>query len=214
MNHHLNEKERALIRLINFFIKRTENTLNQGKLDVNQGQLTMACEDLLEKIHLHAEARALILKQRELLKNMIDNHSECPNCLDTLHLKQIGVSMHEKGWQCNVYKCLMCDFQFESRHPNNLWDMILFMENVEHDLDKALEDKKVLPKDRRESKKMIQKIRDNLVKLKPLIEASDQEYSKLAAREPEMEKMIEDFKNYLVLEKVKISLWNSNVGES
>jgi hypothetical protein len=49
----------------------------------------------------------------------------------------------------------------------------------------------------------------NLAKLKPVIEAHDNEFHQLESREAEMEKLVHEFKNSLLIEKIKLDSWKN-----
>jgi hypothetical protein len=55
----------------------------------------------------------------------------------------------------------------------------------------------------------IESMEANLGKLKPVIEAHDKEYEALQTREAEMEKLIHEFKNSLLIEKIKMDTWEN-----
>ncbi len=63
-------------------------------------------------------------------------------------------------------------------------------------------------------KTMIQRVYEqsmqaNLDKLKPVIDAHDKDYDVLMARDLEMEKLIHEFKNSLLIEKIKMDTWEN-----
>jgi hypothetical protein len=49
----------------------------------------------------------------------------------------------------------------------------------------------------------------SLTQLKPVIDAHEEEFRKLNEREPEMEKIIHEFKNSLLIEKIKLNTWEN-----
>jgi hypothetical protein len=52
-------------------------------------------------------------------------------------------------------------------------------------------------------------IQDNLGKLRPVIDAHEQEYRDLQSRDSEMEQLIHEFKNSLLIEKIKMDTWEN-----
>ena len=52
-------------------------------------------------------------------------------------------------------------------------------------------------------------MKQNLDKLKPVIEAHDSDYQNLQAREEEMERLLHEFKNSLMIEKIKMNSWEN-----
>ena len=55
----------------------------------------------------------------------------------------------------------------------------------------------------------MQSMEANLGKLKPVIDAHNAEYEALQKREAEMEKLIHEFKNSLLIEKIKMDTWEN-----
>lgn len=214
MNKNLNDKERELVKLVTFFKKRAEGLMKEGKLSAEHNQVITACESLVEKLQANAVTRAHIMEQRETLSKMIKDNAECPKCYKNTHLKHVGVITNAKGWKCNSYKCRRCNIQFDWSRPNNAWDMILFMEDLESTLTRVMEDETIPAEIKQQSSEILVQILPNLTRLKPIIEASDLEYTEMKTREPEMAKMIHDFKNYLLIEKIKMDSWNDTVAES
>jgi len=55
----------------------------------------------------------------------------------------------------------------------------------------------------------IENMQANLAKLKPVIDAHNAEYEALQKREAEMEKLIHEFKNSLMIERIKLDTWEN-----
>jgi hypothetical protein len=49
----------------------------------------------------------------------------------------------------------------------------------------------------------------NLSRLKPVIDAHDKEYNAVVERDKEMEQLIHEFKNSLLIEKIKMDTWDN-----
>ena len=49
----------------------------------------------------------------------------------------------------------------------------------------------------------------NLEKLKPVINAHDRNFEELKARELEMDRLLHEFKNSLMIEKIKMDTWEN-----
>ncbi len=49
----------------------------------------------------------------------------------------------------------------------------------------------------------------NLEKLKPVIDAHDKHFEELKARESEMDRLLHEFKNSLMIEKIKMDTWEN-----
>lgn len=211
MNPHFKDNERELVKLVNHFRKRAEKLIKEGKLSDEHTQVSEACERLVAKLDLHAQGRARIMEQRDALKNLVKDNAVCPKCSSVNHLKFTGEVTHEKGWKNNRYRCRRCNIEFTWNRPNNPWDMILFMEHVINELETGVEQ---MPDDAAEQTRgLIVQMQDGLGKLKPVIENADNDYEEFKARDLEMTKLINDFKNYLLIEKIKMDSWNQQVGE-
>ena len=212
MNPHFKDNERELVKLVNHFRKRAEKLVKEGKLGEEHLQVSEACERLVTKLDAHAQGRGKIMEQREALGNIVKDNASCPSCKTSDKLKHIGVVTHEKGWKNNRYRCRKCNIEFTWNRPNNPWDMIKFLENVINDLQTNLHQ---MDKETQEqSQGLIEQMEDGLNRLKPVIEAADAEYEEFKQRDAEMTKLINDFKNYLLIEKIKMDSWNQEVGES
>jgi vacuolar-type H+-ATPase subunit H len=212
MNPHFKDNERELVKLVNHFRKRAEKLVTEGKLGEEHLQVSEACQRLVEKLDVHAQGRGKIMEQREALGNIVKDNASCPTCNKMNQLKHIGVVTHEKGWKNNRYRCRSCNIEFTWNRPNNPWDMIKFLESVINDLRSNLH--QMNQEAQEQSQSLIEQMEDGLSRLKPVIEDADREYEEFRQRDLEMTKLINDFKNYLLIEKIKMDSWNSEVGES
>lgn len=212
MNPHFKDNERELVKLVNHFRKRAEKLVKEGKLSEEHLQVSEACERLVTKLDMHAQGRGKIMEQREALGKIVKDNAVCPECNKMDKLKHISVVTHEKGWKNNRYKCRSCNIEFTWNRPNNPWDMIRFLESVIGDLKANLY--QMNEEARSQSEALIAQMEDGLGKLKPVIEGADKEFEEFNQRDREMTKLINDFKNYLLIEKIKMDSWNNEVGES
>ncbi|HYG40677.1 MAG TPA: hypothetical protein VD908_18760 [Cytophagales bacterium] len=204
----LNKNERELVKLANFFIKNTENLVSEGKLEEEHNKVVAACNTLIEKIYLHAEDRDTITKNRESLKSLIKDNASCPRCNSNTHLKIIGVDTEEK-WKCNRYKCRRCNIQFTWNRPNNPWDMIPFTEALISELENKIASMDG-PEDAKEQiHGSLDMMKANLLKIKEVVESSDEEYQDMLQRDLEMSRMVHEFKNFLMIEKIKLDTWKN-----
>lgn len=212
MNPNFKENERELVKLVNHFRKRAESLVKEGKLSQEHMEVSKACERLIEKLDMHATGRAEIMQKREALKNLVKDNAQCPQCNSVNYLKYVKEVTHEKGWKNNRYRCRRCNIEFTWNRPNNPWDMIVFMENVMSEMEAGLSS---MPEETAlQTQELITQMEAGLNQLKTVIEASDEEYEEFNKRDKEMSKMINDFKAYLLIEKIKMDTWNSEVGES
>jgi hypothetical protein len=207
MNPNLKENERELIKLVNFFKKRAEKLMLENKLDTDYNQLITTCDKLVEQLHIHARNREIILAEREQLKNLVKDNAQCPKCGKNTHLKLSGTDKSEEGWKSNKYKCRKCNIEFVWARPNNPWDMIPYVENFVAGLEQKVLDENVDVDSKLLAMETVVQMKANLAKLKPVVEASDLDYSELEAREKEMAKMVHEFKNHLLIEKIRMDTW-------
>jgi hypothetical protein len=88
--------------------------------------------------------------------------------------------------------------------------MIQYIQEVLHTLRSKNENEVTEDTEREERKSVIANMQANLDKLKPVIDAHDQDFSDLQTRESEMEKLIHEFKNSLLIEKIKMDTWENS----
>ena len=209
MNKHFKSNERELIKVANFFKRQSKKLIHDGKLGEEHRKVEEAVDRFVEQMEQHANARAFILEQREYLKKLVKDNAECPRCHTKDMIKLVGTEKNEKGWVSNRYKCRKCNIQFTWNRPNNPWDMIHYIEEVLHTLRAKYEDDSLNASEREQSTATIGGMQANLDKLKPVIDAHDKEYEALQSREAEMERLIHEFKNSLLIEKIKMDTWES-----
>jgi hypothetical protein len=210
----LKENERELVKLVNFFRKRADLLMQEGKLGPEHAQVKASCEKLVEKLHLHAEQREQIIQKRSNLAAIVKDNAHCPKCGKADMLKMTGTDKSEKGWLSNKYKCRKCNIEFAWNRPNNPWDMTLFMEDFIEKLETTIASGQLTEELKEQSQGLIKEMTGHLDKLKPVIQSVDAEYNDMMIRETEMAKMIREFKSYLLIEKIKMDSWNETMGES
>lgn len=204
MSHNLKENERELIKQVNYFKKRTEKMITEGKLGDEHKELISSCEKLVETLNIHASKREEVISQRESLKNIIKDNAACPKCGKNSFLKIVGIDTSDNGWKCNKYKCRKCNIEFVWSKPNNPWDLVPFMERLIGNIETKLQTEEVDEAQRNESAEMIVGVRASLDKLKPIIEASDLDYAEMETREAEMSRIVNEFKMHLQIERIKM----------
>jgi hypothetical protein len=209
MNQNLKPNERELIKLIKFFQKRADLLIKEGQLSEENRQLGVACEKLTNQIYAHAQARESITVKREKLKNIIQDNAECPKCHQKSHLKLVGTARHAQGWKSNKYKCRRCNIEFVWNKPNNPWDMVLFLDSYMQELTQTIEDENSVPEVQEQATQVLAQLHQSLAQLKPVLDTSDQEFADLETAELEMSKMIHEFRNYLLIEKIKLDTWQN-----
>jgi hypothetical protein len=215
MNQHFKSNERELVKVATFFKKRSRKLIEAGKLGEEHRQVEEAVDRFIEQMEDHANTRAALIAQREALRKLVKDHPACPRCNTSDKLKLSGTEKNEKGWTSNRYKCRKCNIQFTWNRPNNPWDMIAYIEEVIGSLQQQLNDERVGETQKEQIASGIASMQGHLGQLKPVIEAHDEEYRRIQDRDAEMEKIIHEFRNTLLIEKIKMDTWeNKNLGTS
>jgi hypothetical protein len=207
MSQLLKDNEKELIKLVGFFKKQAEKRKLEEQQDADYDQLIATCDKLVEQMHIHARNREIILAEREQLKNLVKDNAECPKCGKANQLKVSGMDKSEEGWKSNKYKCRRCNIEFVWSRPNNPWDMIPYVEKFVEGLETKVNDESTDVETRFNGMATIAQMRESLSKLKPVVEASDLDMQDLEAREKDMAKMVHEFKNHLMIEKIKLDTW-------
>ncbi|TXK26411.1 hypothetical protein FVR03_21865 [Pontibacter qinzhouensis] len=202
----LKATERELIKLIQFFKKRATQLMDSGEISTEHTQLTTACENLETQLYNHAQNRSAILDKRERLNQLIEDNAQCPTCQKVDMLKRTGSTTTERGWKCNTYKCRRCNITFTWNRPNNPWDMVKFLEAYIAELEQGIlvEENEEL---KAHTENAIVQLNDSLSRLRPVLDTSDEEMEALAVKEKEMDRLIHQFKNYLLIEKIKLDTY-------
>ncbi|MBK0404044.1 hypothetical protein I5M27_13700 [Adhaeribacter sp. BT258] len=203
----LKENEREVIKLINFFRKRAERLIEEGALSEEEQQVTSSCQKLEESLYIHAANRDAVLEKRDQLNTIVKDNAACPKCESNANLKFVTVEKNEQGWKSNRYKCRRCNIAFTWNRPNNPWDLVLFLKVVVADMEAAAQDENETEQARQVAAYNRDMMLENLAKLEPVLQSSDEELAEMEAREREMSKLIHQFKNYLLIEKIKLDTW-------
>jgi hypothetical protein len=204
MSQNLKDNERELIKQVNYFKKRAEKMLSEGKVDEDHRQLIESCEKLVDTVHLHAGKRSEVMEQRDALKGMIKDNAACPKCTKNMHLKLAGIDTADNGWKCNKYRCRKCNIEFVWAKPNNPWDLVPYLERMITNIEEKLQGEGIDDVQKGESANMIEQVNLSLSKLKPIIEASDLDWQEMLAREADMDKIVNEFKMHLLIERIKM----------
>ena len=212
MNKNFKSNERELVKVATFFKKQSKKLIDEGKLGEEHRKVEEAVDKFVEQMNHHADSRAFILDQREQLKKLVKDNAECPSCHSSAMLKIVGVEKNEKGWKSNRYKCRRCNIEFTWNRPNNPWDMISYIEDVMQML-RDKEDNEQNPAEKTALKIAVDNMQANLEKLKPVIDAHEEEFKALEKRDEEMERLIHEFKNSLLIEKIKMDTWENRSGK-
>ena len=205
----LNTRERELVKAANQFKKRAQNLVKAGKLTEEHFKVVAACDQLLDQVHQHAERRATIEAQHEQLRKLVQDNAQCPRCKTNANLKLAGVFTDEHGWKLNKYRCRRCNIEFVWNRPNNPWDMLKFIEALLVQLDGNLEANVGEPAARQQTLLMREQVMQNLSKLKPVVETADENLREVRQKDEEMAQMLHEFKNYLLIETIKLDTWEN-----
>jgi hypothetical protein len=209
MNQNFKSHERELVKLAMFFKKQSRKLIEEGKLSPDHKDVEIAVDKFVEQMNNHADIRATILEQREYLTKLVKDDATCPGCQSKDKLKLIGTEKNEKGWKSNRYRCRKCNIEFTWNRPNNPWDMISYIEAVLEMLKGRVGDESVSDAEKEQLKAGMESMEGNLERLRPVIESHDREYEALQARENEMERLIHEFRNSLMIEKIKMDKWEN-----
>lgn len=212
MNKHFKPNERELVKVATFFKKQSKKLIAAGKLGEENRKVEEAVDRFIEHMNNHANSRAFILEQREYLKKLVKDNPQCPQCHSRDMLKLVGSEKNDKGWRSNRYKCRKCNILFTWNIPNNPWDMIEYIQEVLQTLRNKKENEAASEEEKQEALANIAGMQANLDKLKPVIDAHDKEYNDLQKREEDMDKLIHEFKNSLLIEKIKMDTWENRQG--
>lgn len=203
MSQNFKPEEREVIKLVGFFKKKAEQLIAEDKLSDEYKQMIDTCDKLVGQMEIHAKNREVILAEREQLSNMVKDNAKCPKCDSNANLKHIGVDRNEQGWKSNKYKCRKCNIEFVWNAPNNPWDMIPYVESFLANLETKLNEQDD-PSLKQNTQDVLSLMKANLDKLKPVVEASDQDMAELEAREAEMSDMVRKVKKHLLIEKIRM----------
>ncbi len=204
MAQNLKPNERELIRLVNFFNKRTKALAQENKPIEEYAQLLETGNKLVEQISIHANNRDIVEAERKKLNELVKENAACPKCQKSNQLKLVGTSKSPEGWKSNKYKCRKCNIEFVWNAPNNPWDMIPYVERFIVQSEEKIAKENVPAEEKQQVAAMVEQMKGNLDKLKPVVEASDRDLASIENHEKEMEELISKFKKYLMIEKIKM----------
>ena len=209
MNKNFKANERELVKVATFFKKQSKKLIEAGKLGEENRKVGEAVDRFIEHLSNHADTRALIVGQRDYLSKLIKDNAKCPQCQSSNMLKPAGTEKNEKGWKSNRYKCRKCNIYFTWNMPNNPWDMIRHIQEVLVTLRLKYGSADASETEKAGTLSAIEAMQANLDKLKPVIDAHDKDFEDLQARDLEMDKLVHEFKNSLLIEKIKMDTWEN-----
>ena len=209
MNKNFKANERELVKVASFFKRQSRKLIGEGKLGEEHKNVEDAVDRFIEHMERHADLRADLQEQREYLTNLVKDSPVCPRCHTSDKLKLAGTEKNDKGWKSNRYRCRKCNIAFTWDKPNNPWDMIKYIEEMMGTFKMKLDDPATTDEDKAMFAAGLENMQVNLDRLKPVIDAHDREYEALQTRDIEMEKLIHEFKNSLLIEKIKMDTWEN-----
>ncbi len=209
MNPNFKSNERELVKIAGFFKRQSRKLIDAGKLDSEHAQVGEAVDKFIASLEEHANTRAKILDDRQVLRKIVKDNAVCPRCNTSDKLKLTGTEKDEKGRVSNRYKCRKCNIQFTWNRPNNPWDMVRYIEEVMETLRVKRESGGLSEAEAGQLTVALESMQANLDTLRPVIDAHDEEYSRILERDREMEKIIHEFKNSLLIEKIKLDTWEN-----
>jgi hypothetical protein len=204
MDANFNAEEREVVKLVHYFKKRAERLIEENKLDANYSELLQTCDKLVEQLQVHAGQRAEILKERDLLQTLVRDNAACPKCNTRDQLKLSGIDTSKEGWKSNKYKCRKCNIEFVWVAPNNPWDMVPYIEKHIFELDSKLQVADSDVESKLPFQNLLENMKANLGRLKPIVEASDKDLKELEERENEISEVVKKFKKHLQIEKIRM----------
>ena len=209
MNQNLKANERELVKVATFFKKHSRKLMDEGRLSEAYGSVGESVDRFISEMEQHANLRAAILANREHLSRLIKDNAECPRCHSSDKLKHAGTEKNEKGWTSNKYRCRKCNITFTWNRPNNPWDMISFLTEFLDVMRLKRNNPALSEEEKSQGDKSIEAMQANLDALKKAIAEHDVEYEQILARDAEMERLIHEFRNTLLIEKIKMDTWEN-----
>lgn len=209
MNQNFKPNERELIKVAAFFKKYSRKLIDEGKLSAEYKSVGESVDRFIGEMEVHANTRAAILANRQQLAKLIKDSPECPRCHSSDKLKLAGTEKNSKGWTSNKYRCRKCNITFTWNRPNNPWDMIGFLSEFLDVMRLKRNAPDVSDAEKADADRMIETMQSNLNALQETIAGHDKEYHAILERDAEMEKLIHEFKNTLLIEKIKMDTWEN-----
>lgn len=209
MNRNLKPNERELIKVAAFFKKHSRKLMDGGRLGAEYQSVGESVDRFVSEMEYHADMRAAVLENRQKLSKLIKDNAECPRCHSSDKLKHAGTEKNAKGWTSNKYRCRKCNITFTWNRPNNPWDMIGFLTEFLDVMRLKRNVPGVTESEISSADATIETMQGNLDALQQAISEHDKEYQAIMERDAEMEKLIHEFKNTLLIEKIKMDTWEN-----
>ena len=209
MNPNFKSNERELVKIATYFKKESKRLIEEGTLGEEHKKVEEAVDRFIDHINNHADTRQAILDKRESLANLVKDDASCPTCNKKDMLKLVGTETNEKNWKSNRYRCRRCNIEFTWNRPNNPWDMLEYIQAVLDMMHLREADPNIADDEKQQIAEVVESLQANVTRLKPVIESHNAEYDALQKREEEMERLVHEFKNTLMIEKIKMDTWEN-----
>lgn len=205
MNLNLNESERELVRLANYFSKNAQLQNLEENFGEEHAKLVDSCHQIVSALNKHAEYRATVLAQRDALAKAIKDNADCPQCNQNTQLKLVGVD-NSMDMSCNRYKCRRCNISFTWNRPNNPWDFVKFIDGLQVQIVEQLQEDSLPEEEVQLYQQTIQDLGFQRNKLQESIAQVDENYSVMQQKEAEMSALVQSFSKYLKITKIQMEV--------
>lgn len=208
MGKYFTEDELELLDLIDYFKKKTIRLEIQGK----------RLQDHDEFIYRLEHMKNVVIQNKvyvnEFLNPQINEISlECPNCSQFTHIQQTGVAeKNSKGLLCNEYYCAGCKKSFLHYFPNNDRDQLKWYKEIILQFERISNDKR-FSAFTVEFKDRVTDMRKSYNRMKNAIKAEKNIVIGLEQANATVRKIISEYRNMLLVEKMKEHLWSGEIGE-
>lgn len=209
MNQHYKPNERELVKLATFFKKESKKLMADGKLGEEHAKVEESVDRFITHMEEHVNTRAFILDQRQQLQKLVKDEAQCPKCSKRDMLKLAGTEKNGRGWKSNRYRCRRCNIAFTWNRPNNPWDLIAYTEDMMAQYQEKFNREETPEQEKTQLMAAVQNAQASLEKIRPVIDAHNKEYEELQKREEDMDKLVHEFKNALMIEKIKMDTWEN-----
>jgi transposase-like protein len=196
-------EEKDVLRLIKNLAKTLQERSGEEQNEEMQ-QFMTACESFEKQIKAHAEYRSVILNARQHLSEMIKEDAVCPRCHSREFLKPAGTEINDKGWKSNRYKCRRCNITFVWNTPNNPWDIIPYAEDFIKQVETRITAGSEGENGTESLMPALEKMRESLEQLKPVVETSDKQYAEFEEREKALSDLVHEFRKQLMIKKIQL----------
>jgi len=208
MGNYFTEDELELLDLIDYFKKKAVKLELQGK----------KLKDHNEFIDRLEHMKQVVLQNKVHVNEFLDTQIkdvplECPNCHGSAKIRSTGISKkNTKGLLCNEYHCDECNKSFLHFFPNNEKDQLKWYKNIISQFERASNDKRFSDYTV-EIKSRVTDMRRSYSRMKMAMEAEKNIVHGLEEANNTVRKIISEYRNMLLVEKMKENLWNGKVGE-